>query len=808
MKTTELFSFNFVDRIEERTKMEKFLSTDIDNVLWVKGARGLGKTQFLKYVFQHHKDYIFCYKDIKMNEQSIDILSDFIIELQKNSKLDFISYVKKSYKKFYNTTYQKVKAIASDLSLKINTIVSVILDATYYATTYSDENKSTLDIITDYIQLMLKDKKVFVCIDNFSRCDIRTAQIFIQILKKFIHETNFKSCIVTTTEDLGEDLRNEIFQSLPYTEINIDPFTELDYFYQIMDPLFDLDEFLYEDFEYLYQKCHGSPKKLSTVISKLLEKDGIILSQNKAKINKTILMSILQKNRIKFEDDDFSSKSKWVIFSYLCLPEKVSAEIVKNLALYISKRCFLYIAYDEKMFNTELLELIDNKILSYSIDNTVSVYHDLDYIELMDIFKESQLKGLFCQYSYEFLLKNRNLPFSEELLCRHSREADIEGWEIRNFRYGKKLFHNNQIYNAQIIFNYLENSLHKLHPMKLLMIALSAYKTGNYRLAIKRFELLSPDILRFSTAKYYYFFYLGKSLNNIGKTEEAVTFLEKALGEVKKGSIMYVQTLNILHMYYIEIPEKFKKAKEIFELIKDTYKDIYPTVWANTMRGCQNFYDNTTSLKILDCALNILDDELEKAYINTTKGFILVKMNEIAMAREELKKAVDVIKRLRIHEFSYAANDLAICYMMNRSYEKAREILLEALLWNRTNYGNVVLYTHLMICSSYLDLEDEKNYYYNLLENYIETHKIVDPTMNRKIYMNLAITCQQSKNYVSEKAYLNKAKPYVKNSSSEWRYATLVNMLDVDSNIVVNRPSTQYLCDLDFDPWFLIYAHD
>ena len=806
MNTTDLFQFNFVDRTVEQIKMEKFLSTSSGNVLWIKGKRGLGKTKFFKYVFQNHKNDILCYIDVKTNESSVDILSTFIMELQNHSEQDFISHVTQNYKRFYKT-YQKSSTIASEILPQISKIISVILDFAYYVTTYSDEDKNTLDIINKYIEAIIKHKKVCICIDNFSRCDKKTAEIFFQIFKKFTYEDNFKSCIITTDEDLTPELKEQIFFYLPFKDIEIKEFNESRYFREIMNPIFELEEFSNQDFEYLYSKCYGNPKVLATTISKLLEKNGINLNREKAQINRILLMEILVQNRIKFEDNDFSSQQKWVIFSYLCLTEQISAEIIEKLALYISKRCFLYPGYDTIIFKNQLRTLVENKVLNLNYNGRIEMIspcHDLDYIELMDIFKESQLKGLFSQYTYEFLLQTPEVPSREALLCQHAREANVAGWEVRNFRYGKKLFHSNQIYEAQKILNRLENGFHNLHPMRCLFIALVEYEVGNYHSTIRKFQLIQPETLRFSKAKFYYYFYLGKSLNNVGKTDEAIKMLEAALKQVEKDSLLYVHTLNVLHMYYVEIPGKHEQAKKIFSQIQTSYEDVYPRVWANTMRGCQNFLDSNTCLEILDRAESKLDDEIEKAYIQTTRGFVLMKLAKINQAKECFKQASQIIKRLKIHEFSYAANNLAVCYMLQKDYKMANEILLQALLWNKTNYGNIVLCTHLMICSLYLSSDDETLYYFDILKNYIENHKIVDSVMNRKIYINLAIVCQKNGEQILANSYLNKAKPYVKNTSSEWRYHMLAN----DINPYLERPSSQFLRDMDFEPWFLIYAHD
>ncbi|MBU3875458.1 ATP-binding protein [Faecalicatena sp. AGMB00832] len=806
MNTTELFNFHFVDRDIERVKLNKFLSDSTATTLWIKGNRGFGKTKFFDYVIKKHNEYRLCYIDIKLNKSSIDIVSEFIIELQKYSDIDFISSVKRKYKQFYNSTYKKTKNITNELFPEVSNMVSLILDLGYYAVTYSDENINSVDLISDYIRGIIDQNRLCICIDNFSRCDTEIAKLFFRIFKQFLNNKNFKSCIITTSEDLSIELMEEIYHNLPYTDIEVKQFLEVDYFYQIMNPIFEMEYFTKDDLIYIYNKCGGSPKRLATLISKLLEKNAInVYSYKKAIINKRIMIQLLQTDHIRFDDSDFKPEQKWILFSYLCLKESVPISELMNLALYISKRCFLFQAYNENLFTQILLHLVDDRILNYDARNMVSTCHDSDYIELLDIFYDSQLKGLFSQYAYEFLMQNPGVNYHNELLCKNAREANTSGWEQLNFRYGKKLFHNKQIYEAQKILSFLEDHLHKFKPVQILFIALVSYETGNYKLSIKQFNLIDPKVLRFNKVKYYYYFYLGKCYNNIGQTSDAIPLLDKALNEVPKDSDVYVQTLNVLHMFCFEVPSQLKRSEDIFKEIKNSYKDTHPKVWANTMRGCQNFLDDESSLNVLDEAELKLEDELDKAFLKTTKGFVLVKLNRLRDAVVQFEESYNVIKRLKIHEFSYAANNLAVCYMIQRNYKRASEILLEALFWNRTTYGCLVIQTHLMICSLYLSQKNEVQYYYNYLKNYMDNHNIVDPIMNRKIYMNLAITSHGIDNLITEKVYFEKAYPFVKNSSSEWRFYKLCPEM-ADSKIL--PPTCEYMNVIEFDPWFLIYAHD
>lgn len=805
MKTTELFDFRFVDREHERDIFNNFFLNINGSSLWIQGNRGFGKTAFFHDAFKTWSEYALCYIDIKIDSNSKTIISDFILELQKYCSTDFLSMVKKNYKQFYNGIYKKTKNITSEIFPDISSIVSSILDFSYCVITYAEERKSSLEIISDYIKMILNSKKLCICVDNFSRCDEETAQIFFSIFKSFFNENYFKSCIITTKEDLTDSLQEKIFRNLPYTNIKIEKFNKYSYFCQILRPIFSMQNFSSDDIEYLYRKCNGSPKKLSTVISKLLEKGAINIKPIKAEINKEALYSILQADHIRFKDDDFNSKQKWILFSYLCLSEYAPVEQLLGLALYVSKKNFLFGAYNEDVFREELANLVNNKILNYDINNKVSVCHDNDYYELLDIFKESYLKGIFCKCTYEFLLTYPDFPSKQELLCYNAREAEITNWTKMNFLYGKKLVRNKQYYDAHKIFMKMEKHIYELHALQILRIALTSYMTGNFQLAIKQLQLISVKELRFHDAKYHYYFCLGKSFYNIGQMEKAISNLELALNEVAVDSEKYAQTINVLHMYYFEIPEKEKESYEIFNKIKISYRYKFPTIWANTMRGCHNFLGNIEALKVLDEAHSLLDDEVDQAFVITTRGFVYIKLNQTEKAKQQFETAYEIIKRLKIHECSYAANNLALCYMLKRDYQKANEILLEALLWNRTNYGNIVLQTHLMICSLYLSSKEISEDYFNYLEKYMEINKPTDPILNRKVYMNLAIASMKLGNSIVSKAYLAKAKDFIENTSSEWRYYSLTGE---NEKYKCMFPSAEYQLIEDFDPWFLVYAHD
>lgn len=805
MKTTELFNFRFVDREKEKIIIKKFFSEHTGNTLWLRGGSGLGKTTFFNYVLEQQSTYSLCYINIELDSNSIKIISDLVIELQKLSETSFLAQTKKNYKKFYNTVYKNTQSITEELFPQISNVVSIIMDLGYTAVTWDEQHKNTIDLIVDYITNIIKEKNICICVDNFSRCDLKTAEVFYYIFKSFSTEEKFRSCIVTTSEDLQDNLGDSIYKNLPYKELAINAFDKYIYFCEILKPIFDLHDFQAEDLEYIYNKCNGSPQKLSKIISKLLEKNAIDFEKRtKAKIDKDILFSILQSESIRFKESDFKAVQKWIIFSYLCQEKEVKIEHLESLALYISRRFRLFQTFQEDTFQEEILKLIDNKILKYNQNNTITYWHDSDYRDLIDIFYTSPYKGMFSQYSYEFFKNSAEFPKKNELICKHAQEAKIPGWIPMNFCYGKKLSKKGLIYEAQKIFGRLQDSFFQLHPMQKLYIGLNSYETGNYELAIQQLSMISNDMLKYNSLKYYCYFYLGKSYYNAGNIQKAIKMLEDALSVVAVDCEKYVQTLNVLHMYYFEISDKANKSRSIFEYIWKNYKAKFPEIWANTIRGCHNFLSKHEALDNLKEAEKILSSELEKAFVKNTIGFVQVKCNDIDLAQQYFQEAYDAIRNIKIHESSYAANNLALCYMLKNNFQKAKEILVEALLWNRTEYANLVIQNNLMMCSLYLEEKIEAEDYYEYLKNYIEKPS-QDPILNRKIHLNLAIASQMLNKPIAQKMYIEKAKEFVKNTSSEWRYYCLIGECEQHSEL---RPSS--ICDniTAFDPWFLIYAHD
>lgn len=805
MNTTDLFDFSFVDREYEKKVFEKFTMSSDKCILWIDGEHGVGKTTFLTHMLESIKSYKFAYFDIKSDKNSKEILEGFINEIQKFAMDDFCSFLVREYKAFYNNWGGLINNLSNFIPNNFSNIISGILDVSNYVINRAGEREESISVVLKYLNKILEKQKLFICIDNFSSCNKDTTDIFFDIFKPLLDNLNCKICIITTSNDMTDEKKIQIQETIPYTALNLMKFDKEVYFYQIMEPIFLMDNLSNDDIKYIYCKCDGKPQKLSVVISKLLDKHGIIYntSINKAEINKDKLQCVLGNEYIHYNTNDFTAIQKWIIFSFLCLYDGVSIQIVKKLALYISKNISLYNCYTEKMFHKELINMIDHKQL-ISDGQTLNVYHESDYIDYMDIFSSSNMIPIFSKNAYEFILNCPQLMYREDLLCQHMRKANIVSWQERNYLYGAKLYNNHQYFDAQKIFSFLLNQEELLSDQQLLLIAMNQYESGKYKDTINIIEKINIDKLVKLTDKFRLFYFWGKSIYNYsGKINEAVDKLNKAKNFVNLQSEEYITVQNLLQMYYMEIPGKFSTALDIFNEIRINCKGLYPEIWASTMRGCHNFLNNNEeALELLNDAQNCTCDILEKQYIETTKGFVYARNGDFKKAKKCFENAFENIKKIKKHESSYVANNLAVCYMIEGKYSKAKEILLDAMFWNKTNYCKIVLNVHLMICECFLNHQSEAEKYLSFLEKYTNLYNPKDSILCRKIYLNIAVVSKWLGNDITFKSYIKKAKKYIENTSSQWRFYAILGQPKEP------MPQNTYYSYAKFDPWFIVYAHD
>lgn len=446
-----------------------------------------------------------------------------------------------------------------------------------------------------------------------------------------------------------------------------------------MHLIFQIDTFSEHDISILFNKCKGNPYSLSTVIFKLIEQDGIVSHEgSKPEILKSVLFKIIKED-IELNEQDFSSLEKWILFSYFSIGRKVSLYTLKELANYIAKENILFTSFKDDKIGETVLSLIGRNILSINGD-LIEAKNDHIFDSIRDIFENSSIKDVFSFYAFKYFSLHPEYSESECQKCYHSYIACLPKWESLNFEYGKSLFAQRHYDTASAIFSRLADSNHKLEATQRLLIGKCYYEAGYFLRTLSHLSKINPDDFQNSSDKIEFYVLCGKTYNTTGNMSKACENLEKALKEVTKGSKQYVELLYLLQMYYCEIPGKRSRAEECFKEIRFNFKDTYPVLWANTMRGCQNFVSAEEAISLLNEAMKKVIDPLEMAYIRNTAGFIHIRLNHLYIAKELFYNASETIERLKPHEYSYAANNLAVCYMLQGNFATAKRLLIKALL--------------------------------------------------------------------------------------------------------------------------------
>jgi tetratricopeptide (TPR) repeat protein len=821
MKSNDIFGFSFVNRYHEREQLTSFLyNVNNANVLWMHGKRGTGKTRLAKYVAEktwNSSDSLTVYVDAVNEDSEQNMLLELLRQLQKYNHIGMLKYAFNHYKSFKDIVDHTVYLISKEKISDLTKLTNYLFNDSYLIMKKRrKEERQSSDLVISYIREILQKKKIFLVLDNFIKYDIKSFNAILEILNMIIVNPRIKCCVITTEEDLEiyQNRYNDMLNGLPLQHLKVSEFDSSQYFSEILSQNFRVNNILPSDFEMIFNCCKGSPQQLVALLQKLFSENGIALRDTgKAVLNKEIIFKILLEGELDLLKKDFSIRERYILYIVLSFGKKISIEFLYKISEYLSKKVSLverYLAKD--MVNDTLNVLIGRNILQINIDNkTIKFAHDKTYNDVLLIFKDEGMYPLISKTLYEYLAQNETEFFTygfnerdmRELKALYSYSAKLPGWIKDNYVYGTILFKLKLYQEATYIFLRLSDSLFHVIPIHQLRIAISSYEVGNYKYSKRCLLNIKIDDIKILKIRYIFYFYYAKTIYNLeGDTLQAIDFLKKALRCTRSNLMDKITALNLLSLYYWETEDGQDYAKKIFFKIKDTYYISCPTGWAKTIRGCQNFIKGNSAIRLLNQAEEIINNEIEKAYIWTTKGFIYVVSNDLYLAEENFQHSYDYLCKLRIHDSSYALNNLAVLKMINGNYNSALKDLLVAFRWNVTDYADITIRVHLAICYTYLNMVTEANENLQFLVNYTDNRELIDGTVIRKVYINLGKCFQILNRPIEGQKYLEKALPYSIGTSSEYR---LNRMLGRE---VSYHPTPRYEKCVDFDPWFLVYAHD
>lgn len=817
MNTTSLFNFEFVDRYKERKIFLNYATErNIQQIMWVTGKRGMGKTRFVRQMISDLSERNIIWLDNSILDVNEDAISDLLNKLQQLSKYNFYEFVKNNYRLFLDAGKDILHTFLSDKSFFLSHISDLLFNTITQTIDQQDTSQVIYQLFISYIDQICENSLLFIIIDNFSRYDKVSGHFLLNLVRHFVNDERIKFCIITTDEDIhiNSDLETEIYMNIPFRAISIQEFPSYIFFAEILHKLFDKTLFNYDDVKYIYEKCEGNPENLIKIIKKGLKRDAITVSNNVTTVNKEILYVILRTETTHFSLNDFKFREQLLLMVMICIGKTINAEFLKFAVDYMACKIFMYQQFSSDAFFETLGQLINDKILIYGPDNTLMFEHDSTFLDICDILCDLNLKPQICMYLYELLLKTDLLCYGysaedcEYYKAYYAAEAKISGWEKINLQYAETLCHKGSYHYATKIFDKISPTFFNDLPFQMFMAACTYYEDGQYQKSAGFLHMIHFNNIDNNSFLYQYYFMLGKVENILAEKRNAINHFKMALSFASSNSAKYVDVLNLLHLTYIETFDGRKSAKQIFEFVKENFEKITPLEWAKTMRGAANFYDGEEALSILDKAQVIAkcqNNRIENAYIENSIGFINLKNGDISEAEKRFSIAYEILRDTKRHETSYVLNNRAICYLLNGNPENALTDLLEALLWNSSPYAYYTINCHLCACYLKLDRVKESKNICSVLERYLFSNRIEDVVVLRKLRINLGIAyCKMNENIIGKSFFSDIQLNDVVGTSSEYRYRIYTNKIFNYEN----KNKTPYYIDKTFEPWILIYGHD
>lgn len=815
MNNKDLFVFKFVDREIERKIVRNFLlDSNTENILWIHGESGVGKTELIKYFMS-----CFPYKFIHVNpikKQITSYFSLFIRELEKQNT-SLAGFIFKNYKKIKNISNNTI----SDINIKTKILMGILEIGESIFIDAKDDFFSTANVLSQYIQYISKKEKYIFVFDNFQQCDTKSLERIQEITQNLWGKENIKFIFITTDHTISSD--SEIIKFLleknSLISISIEPFDNKDFFLDILLNIYTLDGITTTEMDQLYEACNGIPEKLKNFLRNMYLADGIeyYKDSSQARLIPGKFKDVLCKGVDSTDLEALNLLEKLVFNIIICWNDSMPLSLLNEISQYIAGEV-LYLPSELKsqimasiynLFSLNILELCENR---------VRVKHDLVYLSFLPKYAAIPEAILYSKL-YEYINSNKkqvvdmySQSFFDLNNALYSYKADIQSWQQINLDCLKILVEQKDYKNISIIISRLERSLTCFETSDLLFLAECFYNCGKYD---KARNILNYTHKKLNSDKnYFQYYYLsGKIFNMMMDKESAEKELILSQKYILPQSEEEILVKHMLQLILVEVVGRKDEAKEIFYSISK-HLDKYPEnsqALATLLKNCSNYYTGKQALSLLEKALEISEknnDLVEIAFIKNNMGYEQFKLNNYEKCRTLYKESINILQQTKIHESAYPLSNLAVCHMINQEYDEAIALINRAFFWNCSNYLEYVLNTHLMLCYEQIGKNNESYKIAKCLLDKLESGKINDPVILRKVYLNLAINFDklQIESYAKECA--EKAYVFSTNTSSEYRAAKIYEKYGGRPTKDLSTLQNQYCTKYYFDHWLTIFSHD
>lgn len=815
MNNKDLFVFKFVDREIERKIVRNFLlDSNTENILWIHGESGVGKTELIKYFMS-----CFPYKFIHVNpikKQITSYFSLFIRELEKQNT-SLAGFIFKNYKKIKNISNNTI----SDINIKTKILMGILEIGESIFIDAKDDFFSTANVLGQYIQYISKKEKYIFVFDNFQQCDTKSLERIQEITQNLWGKENIKFIFITTDHTISSD--SEIIKFLleknSLISISIEPFDNKDFFLDILLNIYTLDGITTTEMDQLYEACNGIPEKLKNFLRNMYLADGIeyYKDSSQARLIPGKFKDVLCKGVDSTDLEALNLLEKLVFNIIICWNDSMPLSLLNEISQYIAGEV-LYLPSELKsqimasiynLFSLNILELCENR---------VRVKHDLVYLSFLPKYAAIPEAILYSKL-YEYINSNKkqvvdmySQSFFDLNNALYSYKADIQSWQQINLDCLKILVEQKDYKNISIIISRLERSLTCFETSDLLFLAECFYNCGKYD---KARNILNYTHKKLNSDKnYFQYYYLsGKIFNMMMDKESAEKELILSQKYILPQSEEEILVKHMLQLILVEVVGRKDEAKEIFYSISK-HLDKYPEnsqALATLLKNCSNYYTGKQALSLLKKALEISEknnDLVEIAFIKNNMGYEQFKLNNYEKCRTLYKESINILQQTKIHESAYPLSNLAVCHMINQEYDEAIALINRAFFLNCSNYLEYVLNTHLMLCYEQIGKNNESYKIAKCLLDKLESGKINDPVILRKVYLNLAINFDklQIESYAKECA--EKAYVFSTNTSSEYRAAKIYEKYGGRPTKDLSTLQNQYCTKYYFDHWLTIFSHD
>lgn len=834
MLNTDIFKFEFVDRVEERQTIDRYLADFTRSpgyALWLKGKRGTGKSFFLTEQVVCRKDFTSVYVNVEIgNNTPGSYLKALITQLNKSADLKFTSYLRANYKSIA-TIGQK----ALNLALSLADLDDIGLDElgtsiTNFFISKRNEKENSVTVIQKYIAEALKkcERLVFV-LDNFSQCDTTSLEVIVSTIHSFINNALIKFIICTTDDDLEarSDIKGALAEKIPNKLMLIQPFEQKLLFARMLEHTFDLDENNIKMLVHVFDLCQGVPQRFKEILINLYTNQGIIVEGNKAQFVMDAFKKVLIKGEMSFDIEALcrEQRSAKILLQIIALwGMPISTRVLLKFLEFFSDSSLVVFIKEDVSRTLQILENLH--ILNHTFEENTALLqfeHDSLKLAVKEYFHDDRSVPFLHFSIYEYLMTledELNQPYwhtnYQSLLAYHSFASQAEGWIELNYAYGRTFFDAKLFKEAEAIFSRLDSVVASLSGEQLLTMGITLFYCGQYH---KANDLLSTIQSRnmlniFSVHQLFQLYtFQARARSCILDNKGALEAIENAEHLDMREHRCHIILMGVKQSSLYMTPGCFLEAKQIFdELVKE---DVETPEMARIYQSAMDYYEGKESLKYLtkglDLARHFSDHIIEGKTLNNL-GFEHLRCGNYEKAYDCFEESIGIIKEVQPHELVYPYSNLAVLHMISRNWEQALSDIVEALFWNKSDYASLVLKTNRMLCYYFLGNQHWEKIYSELYD-YIKSNHCVDDKIYKKICINMALIA--SKNNITSDAMdlLNLCRPHLETEwpHGKYRFLKLYEAVTGESQKLTppaNIEFIKYYCELEFEPWLVNFSHD